>query len=649
MKRKNLFLLLLGVSSLFPLSAQTLFTYGPYKADAAEFLRAFNKNNVLTGQSRATAMREYLDLYIRSKLKVREAVDRRYDTLQHIRMEVDNLRAQIVENFMNDPAILNRLRGEAFQRSQKLIKAAHIFIAFKQPNGAIDTAAARQQLDEVNRKIAAGQDFSQLAIQYSDDPAVQINKGYLGYVTVFTLPYDMENALYATAAGKVGEPVRSKIGYHLFKNMGEKKNPGRMKAQQILLAWPPDADESIKKQVAQRADSLYKRLLAGEDFGALARAFSNDYISAANNGIMPDLSVGQYDPLFEEQCWALAKDGALSKPFRTSHGWHILRRISIKPPVTDPENRDLQQELQQKIMLDSRWQASKDYIYNQVKQKAGVTYLLNDEAAFRAYSDSLLDRQPMATAGKNLQPSSPVFRIGEENFDLAAWYKYASVYRYRNDGSGFKPFEQVKDEWLKYEMQAYYKRNLEAYNTEFRNQMNEFRDGNLFFEIMQQEVWTRAQTDTLALRSLYEKNKKNYTWKESADVVIFFCSDAAMAQTLYEKVKAAPGDWRKLTGQYDEKVLADSSRYEWSQIPNLNKTVPKAGMLTSPLLNESDNTASFAYIFNAYPQTLQRSFNEARGLVINDYQLILEKQWEEALFKKYPVKVEEKVLEQLMK
>ena len=45
MNRKNLFLLLLVCGSLLPASAQTLFTYGPYKAEAKDFLRAFNKNN----------------------------------------------------------------------------------------------------------------------------------------------------------------------------------------------------------------------------------------------------------------------------------------------------------------------------------------------------------------------------------------------------------------------------------------------------------------------------------------------------------------------------------------------------------------------------------------------------------------------------
>ena len=82
-------------------------------------------------------------------------------------------------------------------------------------------------------------------------------------------------------------------------------------------------------------------------------------------------------------------------------------------------------------------------------------------------------------------------------------------------------------------MYQYYRIHLEDFNDDFRNQMNEFSDGNLFFEIMQQEVWNKAQNDSAALQALYEKNKNKYIWKQSADAVIFFCSDEATAKKLY--------------------------------------------------------------------------------------------------------------------
>ncbi|MBK5273082.1 MAG: hypothetical protein JJE22_18940, partial [Bacteroidia bacterium] len=90
-------------------------------------------------------------------------------------------------------------------------------------------------------------------------------------------------------------------------------------------------------------------------------------------------------------------------------------------------------------------------------------------------------------------------------------------------------------------------------------------------------------------------------------------------------------------------------RYEWEQIPNLNTTIPTSGMITNMLVNNNDNTASFAYIIKVYPQPMQRSFTEAKGLVINDYQALLDEQWTAALKKKYPVVINQKVLASISK
>jgi peptidyl-prolyl cis-trans isomerase SurA len=646
--KKSLLFIIAGFLLLNMLSAQTLLTYDKYAVDAKDFLRAYDKNNTPGVTDKAKSIREYLDLYIKSKLKIQEAYERRYDTLPQIKMEVSNLRIQIAENYMSDPETVNKMTDEAFQRSQKDIHVAHIFISFKNPSGIIDTAAAQKKKDKVLEQLQKGEDYLKVAQLYSDDPVIKNNKGDIGYITVFTLPYAFENIIYATPIGKYSSVVTSKIGYHIFKNLGERKAAGKLKAQQILLAIPPGADEAGKKQVATLADSLYKRIIAGDNFNRLAAAFSNDYISGAAGGQMPDISVGQYDPVFESVIWSLAKDGAVSKPFLTSHGWHIVKRISLKPVVTDPNERINRQELEQKIKTDSRWEYSRDFIYNQVKNKAGFKKFPYDDAALWSMTDSVLEQKPM-NLGWAITATTPLFSIGDSIYNANHWVNYANTYRFKQDGSGPKPHPQVREEWYQFTMVEYYKDHLEDLSDEFRYQMNEFKEGNLFFEIMQQEIWNRAQNDSTALVELFEKNKKSYLWNQSADAVIFFCSDETVAKTVYEQVKKNPKDWRKIAEMYTEKVVVDSSKFEWDQIPGLNKAVPKAGMMIAPTINKTDNTASFAFIVNDYPKPMQRTFNEARGMVINDYQDILEKQWNETLLKKYPVVIDERVLAEISK
>ena len=455
--------------------------------------------------------------------------------------------------------------------------------------------------------------------------------------------YEIENLVYQTPVGKYSTFIRSGGGLHIIKVLEERNAVGKMKVQQILLAFPPGIDEAGKKELAKKADSVYKRIVAGDNFSHMATQLSNDFMTANNGGTMPDISVGQYDPNFEKMVFSLKKDGEISKPFQTSHGWHILKRVSAKPVVKDTADKVYHSELEQRIIQDNRWRFSKDFIYKKVKDNPGFKkYPLEDEAIWNM-SDSVLDHRPM-NKGWVIKSSTPIFSIGDSIYNSNDWINYASTYRYRQDGTGAKPWAQVMDEYIHTALLNYYKVHLEDYSDDFRNQMIEFKEGNLFFEIMQQQVWNKSQTDSNALQSIYEKNKKNYLWKSSADAIMFFCSDLNTARAVYDKVKADPSSWNKISETYADKLVTDSSRYEWDQIPNLNKSLPRKGMLTTPVVNEIDNTASFAYILQVYPNPMPRNFNDAKGLVIADYQAELEKKWEEELMKKYPVKVNEEVL-----
>jgi hypothetical protein len=123
--------------------AQTLFTYGSYSVDAKDFLRAYNKNN--TCKNKTKSISDYLELFIKSRLKVQEAYERRYDTLPHLKLELANLRTQITENYLTDPDMTARMIKEAFQRSQKDVHAAHIFISLRGANGLLTALPLRKK------------------------------------------------------------------------------------------------------------------------------------------------------------------------------------------------------------------------------------------------------------------------------------------------------------------------------------------------------------------------------------------------------------------------------------------------------------------------------------------------------------------------
>ncbi|MBB1285918.1 peptidylprolyl isomerase [Flavisolibacter sp. BT320] len=626
----------LSLAAAFSAPAQTLFTYGNEAVSAPEFLAAFQKNN--QGPVTDKALKEYLDLYIASRLKIKEAKALRYDTLPQLAADMASLRQQIMPAYLTDKESISRMTEEAFTRSQKDLRVAHIFIKLGE-----DSTAAAKKKEAVEKALRRG-DFAAVSKTYSDDPNAKTNGGDMGWITAFSLPYELENLAYNTAVGKVSPVYQSRAGYHVFKVLESRKAMGRVKAAQILLAVPPNSNEATKVGLKRRADSMYRRLLTGEDFGKLAAAFSNDMVSAASGGVIAEFGVGEYDTAFEKAVLAL-KDGAVSKPFETAHGYHIVKRIQLSP-VPGTKTPELETALYNRIQESDRSEFAKKELAKKVLHQTSYKKLVGNSAELWAYTDSVFTYK---TPGMKvtLQPETAVLQMGEHKATVSDWMAFVQPNRFKADGSGARSYPLLWDEFVEGVALNYYQDHLESFNEDFRRQIAEFADGNLFFEIMQRQVWTPAQTDSAALAAYFQQHQQNYHWKESADAVIFYAASETAAKEFYKALRQKPSDWSSLLQNFSEQITADSSRFELDQLPGGDKQKLTPGTLTAPVVNSTDQSATFAYILKRYTAPEPRSFEQAKGLLINDYQAELEKQWVENLKKKYPVSVNEKVWQEV--
>ena len=193
----------------------------------------------------------------------------------------------------------------------------------------------------------------------------------------------------------------------------------------------------------------------------------------------------------------------------------------------------------------------------------------------------------------------------------------------------------------------YYRKHLELFNEDFRYQIQEFREGNMLFETMERNIWSKAASDSAGLVNYYNKHREKYHWGPSAEVIIFNAATADDAKRARNSL-AIGRNWRSLADDSDGRLQADSGRFEISQLPIPAGTEIKAGLITEVVANSNDQTASFQQIMKQYPGGEPRSFEAAKGLVINDYQTFLEEQWIETLRKKYPVVINEAAVKQLI-
>jgi peptidyl-prolyl cis-trans isomerase SurA len=626
--------LLLIVSQLF---SQTLFTYGKDVVSKDEFLRAYNKNKTSV-TDKEKSLRDYLELYANFKLKVKAATVLKMDTLPQMQRDIDNFRSQIVEGYMSNKDGLNDLVDEAFLRSQKDIHVLHFYVPVTDKMTPADTAKAYAAIQIVFAALKSGNTDYQGLIRANP----QISFSDVGYITAFSVPYYFENIIYNLHAGESTTPFRTRNGWNIFKNADERISIGKLKVAQILFALPQNATSDNINTLRKKADSVYKLLQAGQDFATLAKKYSDDKLTYANGGVLPEFGTGKYDPSFESNVLSIKKDSDITTPFLTSYGFHIVKRLQQIPTPDSKTDDTYMDAVKQRVLHDGRISIVNDkYLHEvvlpktQYKRNAAVK-----DADLLRFADSVY---LVRTVGSYPVNNKEIFSFPHLSVKGVDWLNYVKDYRLKRGETD----KDMLDGFISKKATDYYRDHLDEYNSEFKYQMKEFTDGNLLFAVMEKKVWNRAANDSAGLMNYYNNHKEKYTWVKSADVLLFTCNSTSEADTVKTLLRKNE-NWKDIAQASKGKVQADSGRYEITQITISDSTILTEGVITKIVINKNDNTASFIQIVKIFPDNQPRSFAESKGLVINDYQNYLEGKWIEELKQKYPVKINETVFKSLL-
>jgi peptidyl-prolyl cis-trans isomerase SurA len=567
--------------------AQTLFSYGSKQVSKQAFLNAFHKNNAEAADYK-TAVTDYLELYTRFKLKVQAAYDARMDTLPNQKTDLLGFRKQIQDTYMTDTVALNRMVEEAYQRSLKEIGLSHIFIPFRSdfgtnpfslnPISKEDSLASLKKVQEVSSRLKAGTAFEDLARVYSADKATSVNGGKMGHVTVFTLPYEMENLVFGLANQQVSAPVTSARGYHFFKKTGELPARGRIKVAQILIVFEPDATATQKATALKLADSLYTAIKNGSNFEELVLKFSNDKLTLSTGGLMPEFGIGQYEPAFEDKVFALRAKGEISRPIETSFGYHIVKKIDGFP--VEKDFKVAYPFLKSAVLDDPRNKVASKSFEKKVIQKVAIKKAAYDASALWKMTDSFVYKNKQIATG-TLKSTSILFSFPKKKVTVRDWLEYAQENVVEGKAVNYPALMQ---QFINASSVSYYRENLEDYNADFRAQLQEFADGNLLFEVMEKRVWNKAAVDTAGLRNYYEKRKSQYQWGPSVNAIIFNTSDKRSAEDAQHSLQQNPAGWRIWMESSGGKIMADSGRFDIAQITDKDGDKLKPGYMINQLL-----------------------------------------------------------------
>ncbi|MBI4531966.1 MAG: peptidylprolyl isomerase [Candidatus Latescibacteria bacterium] len=238
----------------------------------------------------------------------------------------DKLREQIRQQFLKDEemrrltqaATISHREIEGFRNVYadtlpSIISLSHILI---RP----DTMAVRRRAEEVLHHLMAGEDFEDLARRFSDDPGTANRGGDLGFFGRKTMVAEFDSVAFSLDPGQVSDLVKTEFGYHIIKV--EEKREHEVRARHILITFTMAEEE--EKEAVELLENLRTRAVNGEDFGQLARQYSQDREFADENGFLNFFPRDETPSPFQATIHGM-KLGEISHPFRSPLGMHIIR------------------------------------------------------------------------------------------------------------------------------------------------------------------------------------------------------------------------------------------------------------------------------------------------------------------------------------
>ncbi len=631
-------------------ASPVLMTIAEEKVPLSEFDRVFRKNNrdsIFTEK----AVREYLDLFINFKLKVKEAESLRMDTSETFISELAGYRKQLAQPYLTDKEVGEQLIREAYERLSKDVRASHILIKLSQDALPKDTVAVYNRMLKIRDMILKGADFNKVARDSSEDPSAKDNGGDLGYFTGMQMVYPFETAAYTTKTGSISMPVRTRFGYHIIKVTDSSPAQGELRVAHIMVRLPKEATDSTRAVADAKIKEAMKALAGGMSWDTAVSKYSEDKGSARKGGELPWFGTGKMVPEFEKAAFGLKNVGDYSQVVTTSYGYHIIRLLEKRgvPPFEDKKS-----ELKQLIARDSRNEASKASMVAKIKSQ----YRYKDITASRDELINSLDSSLMEgewDLAKAEKFKKNVFTLSDSGstpvvYTQQDFAKYITTHQTKRTGTTIMSIGlSMYDQWVSETCLAFYEARLEKLFPDFRNLMKEYRDGILLFDLTDKMVWSKAVKDTTGLETFYQSNKNNYLWGERCDAVVYSSKDektmAEFRKQMLKGKKSSDEIMDAISKGNPSPVSRRDGRFNHGDNEVMENLAWKPGLSELVQRNNLWYLVDFKQVLPVTPKSL----DEARGVITADYQTYLEKEWLQSLRGRYKVDVDESVLQQMWK
>ena len=200
------------------------------------------------------------------------------------------------------------------------------------------------EADDIVEQLRGGEDFGKIAAAKSSS-STALDGGSLGWRRAGEIPSLFAEIALEMKIGDISDPIVSGSAVHIIKLI-ERRGAGMQELSQTLVSHILIKPSEIRSDKESRdlSESIYRQLLQGSEFKALAKQYSDDPGTALNGGSLGWSEEGQFVPEFSE-VMGKTETGQFSEPFLSPFGWHVLR-------VDDRRIQNISDEARREMAID---------------------------------------------------------------------------------------------------------------------------------------------------------------------------------------------------------------------------------------------------------------------------------------------------------
>ncbi|MBK6878826.1 MAG: peptidylprolyl isomerase [Ignavibacteria bacterium] len=517
-----LFLVLVSLAACSSKKKQVVAEIGDEKIYLGEYENQYLKtqgNLDSAKNSSIESRKEFLDLYIKYRLKVKDARERGLLKSDDIQNDLNQYKSNFVTSFLVDKEVVEPQIKSLYDKKEYEVRASHILVNLPQQNKSVeDSIKAYQKANDILKKLKDGTPFEQVAFEMSEDNSAKQNYGDLYYFTAGMTVPEFEDAVYKLKVGDyTKEIVRTPFGLHIVKLTDKRKRSNGIRASHILIQEQKDSLGKTVDSMAtyEKAKQVLQRIRNGEDFAAVATEVSQDPGSAQKGGDLGYFDRRRMVQPFDSVAFLL-KVGEVSDLVRTPFGWHVIKVIDIKGyEPFDKQKETLKGDFKRGPQFKSDYTKFLDKArkgFNFEIKEEGIVFLKSKLDTTKTFSqfnlDSLFspqDKETIIATYKDGKVSVTDFvsYLGRNRDFMASMATTENLNTVINNSADNSILMKVA-----------VKENVEK-DPDYIAQLTEYENGLLSFKVDQEELWRNIKITPEELSAYYESNKDKYSFTDS--------------------------------------------------------------------------------------------------------------------------------------